>query len=377
MCGLVGVAGALTKKELNVFTQLLWVGGLRGMDNTGAASVDRSDNGLVRSVKVAGGPEKALESKLYDKVVDYNKIVIIGHNRTKTHGSDHHRNAHPFIFDNIIGAHNGVLGRATRNAMYDQHLYETDSQSIFSNIEKFGIEETVKHFDGVLDAYALVWYNAKDRSINFLRNNQRPLFYAFNDTCETLYWASEKAMLYLCLNRNEVKFQNVFTPKEHVHISFIIPAEWNQKFDKGVRVERKPPFELVVRNVPRAFPHGSSQIGNEGFNGVARSHTPVKVFDNINSLRSTFPDLFEKGKLRLSFMRSDTDNNWDYYNGYDMGAVVYEEDFKMMAATGCFNCNQTPVWGEPVKFMKDGTFLCAPCLINNRSNVIEQVREFL
>ena len=85
MCGLVGVAGNLFKKDTDAFTQMLYVDVLRGDHSTGVASAD--SKGAVRLLKAAGPAYELMDRKGYDSVVTMAQRVIIGHNRYGTMGA--------------------------------------------------------------------------------------------------------------------------------------------------------------------------------------------------------------------------------------------------------------------------------------------------
>lgn len=56
---------------------------------------------------------------------------IVGHTRLSTQGKVCHRNSHPFICGNVVGAHNGCLSNHTKlNKLYDRDC-QVDSEHIF------------------------------------------------------------------------------------------------------------------------------------------------------------------------------------------------------------------------------------------------------
>lgn len=113
---------------------------------------------------------------------------IVGHCRFATKGDITDANAHPFIFDDIIGVHNGtVVGKFK----YSDD-FETDSEALYKLIAEEGVEEALKRVwkESTNAAYALVFYDKKDRSLNFLRNQQRPLHYCFQK--DVLLFSSDK-----------------------------------------------------------------------------------------------------------------------------------------------------------------------------------------
>ena len=199
MCGLVGMAGTLDPIDVTAFKQLLFVDALRGDDSTGVASVDYAKD--IDWVKCTGTATDLIERKTFDRVVTHNKCALIGHNRYGTMGGKTNANAHPFECDHIVGAHNGTITYSSKNKLQDGDTFDTDSEAIFNNIAAHGVDATIPLLDG---AYALVYYNKEEDTINLIRNDKRPLFYTYDTHTQTLYWASEEGMLSWILTRNKI-----------------------------------------------------------------------------------------------------------------------------------------------------------------------------
>lgn len=174
---------------------------VRGTDSTGIAVVSRT--GEVKMAKSVGNPFELFNTKAYDtSLLGWNK-VIIGHNRYGTQGKISKKNAHPFEFDTLVGAHNGTL--KNKYQLIDPSLFDVDSENLFHHIEKKGIDDALKVMDG---AWALVWWDKEANTLNFLRNKERPLFIMKNEA-GMLYWASEKWMLEVALPRHGVKLGDI------------------------------------------------------------------------------------------------------------------------------------------------------------------------
>ncbi len=195
MCGLVGRAGPLETQDEKVFKILLLLDYLRGQDSTGVASISKQNK--VDIVKVGDDPIILFNSQDYDStVVGLVDAIWIGHNRSATIGATTRANAHPFKCDHIIGVHNGTLDKSSLATLESRMdiMYGTDSETIFQHMAIYGVEDTVKRLQG---AWALVWYDSDQKTLNMLKNDKRPLY-----TCETtrgdkkfLTWASEFNMI--------------------------------------------------------------------------------------------------------------------------------------------------------------------------------------
>lgn len=201
MCGLVGVFGDTVKADVDIFNDLLWMDALRGKDSTGIASV-AGWNKEVRLLKIPGDPSIIQNMKAYDSLVNPTACALIGHNRYRTVGAVSAANAHPFCFDGLVGAHNGTLDDFARRKLEDHNEFGTDSEALFNNIDIHGVKETISEMTG---AWALLWYDRYQNTVNFLRNEKRPLFFAFKKGKKVMYVASEAYMIRAAAARNGVE----------------------------------------------------------------------------------------------------------------------------------------------------------------------------
>lgn len=199
MCGLVGVitknAFGFNKIHTNIFTHMLYCDGLRGWDSTGVFHVNKHGN--VAWAKNKFTPMNLIGQKEYKEIMDdafKQGRVLIGHNRKATTGTISDENAHPFIDDNIILVHNGVIYNHKKHADT-----EVDSHAIACLIREKGHEQAIKEIDG---AFALIWYDINTKLLHLARNNKRPLHMV--ETKDSWYIASEVEMLkWLVLRENE------------------------------------------------------------------------------------------------------------------------------------------------------------------------------
>ena len=293
MCGLVGVAGDLYKSHVDAFTDLLWCDTLRGSDSTGVASIFNS--GEVKYIKKLGTPVELFDSYGFKDVVAMNAKCIIGHNRSATVGGRSRSNAHPFIFDSIVGAHNGTVDHASKMRMEDGGQFGTDSEAIFNNIDKHGIDETIPKLDG---AWCLVFYNDEDKTINFIRNDKRPLTYAFSKDRKQLFWASEAGMLMWILHRNNIDVEKHVSLREDTLHSFTLPKAYQAKFEdpitrkiEGVKKETQhtqPGLVVFPQNGNNASSGGSavSIASKPASNTQGDSSPPTneEIIDAINGV---------------------------------------------------------------------------------------------
>lgn len=204
MCGLVGVAGNLYLKDINAFKQLLIVNQIRGFDSTGIGVVNKQ--GDMSAYKLAIDPAQLLQFKNVDARLNSNAKVLMGHNRAATRGKVNTANAHPFVIGDTMGAHNGTLDGGCLNGLNklaDNLVGDTDSERLIHEIDNSTIHDALAKSEG---AWALSIYDKTHETINLVRNDQRPLFYAKSKDGDTLWWASEATMLRWILDRNGIDF---------------------------------------------------------------------------------------------------------------------------------------------------------------------------
>lgn len=234
MCGLVGVAGNTNAKWAKVFRDLLVFDTVRGFDSTGVALVGYANSKPIIE-KELGGATNLWEWQL-SKELDYRGVsklcrkVYLGHNRAATIGKITVDNAHPFQYGDITGAHNGSL--RTWDNLHDSHKLDVDSKAVFSHLSEHGIEDLWSKLNG---AAALTWWDSEKETMNFIRNSERPLYMATNESKDVLIWASEEWMIHAAVGRNKLKLGNmsgngnkvldkVFLLKTNFHSEFKIKA---------------------------------------------------------------------------------------------------------------------------------------------------------
>lgn len=209
MCGLAGFQsinngdskGKINKLRVKMLLQYLSES--RGKDSTG---IFTPELGVVKSAETAS---KFLEA-MYNGNIDFTKIdeasIFIGHVRQKTHGEKKAANAHPFKYNNIVGAHNGVLTNHVKLIPANEFPidYPVDSMVIFSRLQK---DNNYKVLSEMLGAAAIIFYNYNEPNLLYAyRNEDRPLWYGYVDG-EGLYLGSTEESLKIidCRDIKEIK----------------------------------------------------------------------------------------------------------------------------------------------------------------------------
>lgn len=225
--------GIITK-DLSILEDIGIISQIRGRDGAGIYRVNTSSRTWTNELLHKSGSDFC--NLLYD--IETTKVsspissiftscmpnLFIGHVRAKTKGDVSNENAHPFEFPNLVGAHNGTL----KDKKYE-HYTKTDSELMFIDMSERGMMPVLQELEDD-SAFALVMYNKEDKQVYFARNEYRTLYFAKLTDRNVLYWASEKAILELALNRKREKY-TIFWAKDN-HLYSIDPAEFDSKEDK-------------------------------------------------------------------------------------------------------------------------------------------------
>lgn len=216
MCGLVGVASPqLTDQTKKAFYEMLYLDVVRGEDSTGVAAVANAfaAEPSVEVFKSLGAAsdffwehgKNSRDRSLTNKPVN----IFIGHNRFATQGAINVDNAHPFEFDNVVGAHNGTCVKWSMKDFHGYKEFDVDSQIIYSQLSHTGSIDSV--WADVEGAMALVWWDKTTKNLKMIRNKERPLIICYADDDKTVFWASEWWMIYVAAMRQGIKL------KEPIH----------------------------------------------------------------------------------------------------------------------------------------------------------------
>lgn len=239
--------GNITLDGKKAFHDMLVMDILRGKHSTGVAAI--TSNGVCEVIKKAVNAVDFLDFNTYKTEMGFAHNCLIGHNRYATKGAVNNVNAHPFDFDNIVGAHNGTLRAYAQ--LDDAKSFEVDSECLYSHLNTHGFKDT---FEKITGAFALSWFDKETNELNLVRNNERPLCYCFSEDLCTLFWASEPWMLRGALARNDINFTDIVYLKEDVLYKFEMPTVYATKGIKlkppTVRKYEKPKSVVVKKKQP-------------------------------------------------------------------------------------------------------------------------------
>lgn len=292
MCG---IWGAISKgSNFNnvdtdkILPNLLIAGNLRGTDGAGMFSIHKDFSTKV--TKKAGNSFHLFFSKEFtehQKEIWKDGIAFFGHNRAATRGDIKDKNTHPFETKDIILIHNGTV---TSGLQEYEKEHDVDSAALAHMIEERGMLEVSK---SVSMAYALIWYDKRDKSINFCRNHERPL--SIIETAQTYFFASEPAMLYWILERNSEKIINEVTV--------------NPLFQYKLNLETQ---ELSIEKLKTRVHYNYNN--NYNYNSYLPTTTPPKKEETLDTLRTLCnKDVTFKITQKLKVMNKSQPASYEYF----------------------------------------------------------------
>jgi predicted glutamine amidotransferase len=280
MCGLSGIYTTnISVREKKVFDALMTASNLRGSQGSGVITAHRDDR--LMYYKTLGNGVNLLNSKGFADLMDVNYTksasTIIGHTRAPTKGGTDKDAVHPHDAENVIGVHNGTLYRVNEKTI---PMAESDSKAAYLDISERGIDAFVQGAEG---AYCLIWVNKDAKTLNFLRNSQRPLYFAKvghgiknNKTQKpiTIFWSSEKIFLEFALARENFRSEEYIIEELPINTLVTYPV-----------VARGQIEPLEVRSVAKVYP---TQMPTRTYMGGVRhmgvsNVTPIRRGHNTST----------------------------------------------------------------------------------------------
>lgn len=223
MCGIVGFInaedGPKGASDLRKYIeQAIVANTLRGDDSTGMFWQPKKANvGTANWYKRVGDGYGFTCTEKFQRVApnadDY--WFMVGHGRSATIGTVNVDNAHPFQEGDVTLVHNGTLRTTHRLPVPLSKLddVDVDSHALCHNLALTAPED-VKGLIGKIDgAFTLVWHDARDKSLNIIRNSERPLHIAQSSYSNALYFASEAGLLHWMNERIKLALGDIMFPE--------------------------------------------------------------------------------------------------------------------------------------------------------------------
>lgn len=372
MCGLVGMVGTLEWKHKKAMAELLYLDTLRGRDSTGLAAVKRDRSVITRKMTVPG--YEFIEYPAVGQMMAHNDQLWIGHNRFKTTGEINKANAHPFeILDDegdiiLIGAHNGTLHNKYEIERIVEKKFDTDSEGLFHLLTHAAtFKDAISRLDG---AWSLVFWDPTADSINFCRNKERPLVFAFTKDRKVMVWASEAWMILAACRRNDVELETN---------------------DKGLSCYSTSPDCLYTMEIPQARDQRLPDLKREeGYTGQVsrfRSHQQhwwgeeddgVRYGTTGKSVQSEEQEATKKRAEEAEAAEREDEKKIitlglppGTRRGYD-GQHITQEEFDKIKEAGCGWCGDPieRIWG----FIEEKVMVCKNCLQDTHPKDGDRVR---
>lgn len=359
MCGIVGVVGAykngFSSEEADAFTDLLVMDTIRGYDSTGMFMVTNLGNmymakGAMNGLEFVGSPEY---KQIYN-LLGSQGMFAVGHNRAATRGSISDVNAHPFcIDDKLVLVQNGTYKGSHK------HLKDTE-------VDTEAIAHVIAEADGDIEkalqrvnaAYALVWYDITRRTLNIIRNDERPLYITYTDE-GSVFFASEKHMLQCALDRHNINTTKLpYMIAENSLVSFTVDAKeksWTSDFKKDLDVKydykNTPPFRETTYQIPYTGRHIYPYTGLEA---EAENEYPyVKAANDISSkahVTRTIHDYVHEGYFTFDFALSQlaSKQQEDYVHNCPRSRKTLVELIDYLPANNHIDCTTWYVIGARI-----------------------------
>lgn len=207
MCGIVALIRNKGKVDNDIcvaFEQMWWGTQLRGINGSGIMQIPVTGN-KIRIDKSAFTPDYACFEKGISEILKLTDVSVatVAHCRQATKLPQKvddkwlKLNAHPFQSKHISLVHNGYFTYVGKDH-HDTH--EVDSASFANAVADLGIDEALKQAYG---AYALVFFDNKEKTINVVRNADRPLYRVEHEFGH--FFISEPELAVWILKRNKLK----------------------------------------------------------------------------------------------------------------------------------------------------------------------------
>lgn len=260
MCGIVGFitteTARLERDRSKFMRQSLIIDTLRGDDSTGVFAVGHEqlydDNSAYWYKQLGAGHDFVESAGYWENLFDTKGYrAVVGHNRAATVGGVTTATAHPFQVGPITLVHNGTLTSTYHlpepmSSIFlpdkqglDTIKCEVDSHAIAYNLAHHDVPDVIAALEG---AFTLVWHDARDDSVNIIRNNQRPLHMALSKQQDTLFFMSEGEMLHMLDRRLKLDLGAIYYPKPGQWLKWLPDSELDSPEVKDCELYQRPTY---------------------------------------------------------------------------------------------------------------------------------------
>lgn len=378
MCGLGGMLGTnIIDSDIRIARNLLMLNVLRGEDSTGMFDIVPKQKKPVLWWKSEHHPLDFLKGTFNSNWLtrwDKTKPMCIAlHTRAATQGKVIKANAHPFYHGNIVGMHNGTISKDFTN----RKKFDTDSEALYYNISKLGLADALEDIRDADPAYALVFLDMEKRTVNFIRNNKRPLHYCWY--LGSLFWSSDSKHLEVAIADNGYKNPpTIFQFEPYVHYSINLEDK-TPTFTKTPIEKAKEPVKTYYSNnsfytIPEIESWGKEDQSSctNYYDSVSKKWYSHFQFNKLKELRENT----EKEKVvalpppkedkeEVPFVASSSKATGTTTKTYRVGPGFHsyctESVFRSKLRTGCQICGTKGAIHDEVYWTAGNEFLCLDC----------------
>jgi predicted glutamine amidotransferase len=194
MCGIYGYIG--TPKRINETYRMMKAMAIatevRGTHSAGIAGITKEN---LFCTKMTVPASEFYENVDVHSVIKNGAYFFIGHNRWASMGNITEENAHPFVGEKYLFAHNGTvpLAKNITDKLELQTDGDTDSESLMVLSEKFGLN-ALKEFNDL--SIVAIDYRSKNEAIYFYRDWMKPMVICdLRDAAGIILFASTKEII--------------------------------------------------------------------------------------------------------------------------------------------------------------------------------------
>ena len=281
MCSIFGLTkpeGHISQHQLETirrsFTNIASNACSRGKDSTGIAII--SSKGKFTYKTILSSDKAVLTQEWQDKIVNNinnDAISIIGHTRAATTGAVTTRNAHPFSYGSIIGAHNGIIDNWDEVKGHKDKM-QVDSEIIFSRLSRMSYKDAL---EGLIGYYAVSFVDHNYRKFYLAKEEQAPLRLSYWKKAKTLFYGSTDTILKNGLQKSGLNLSTYDAPDNRIMKFF------PEKFDNK-------PFYTEEKIVP--------QERFVGVNSVWNNNSYASYYDYDTFLDDDLCDVCDKEEVK-------------------------------------------------------------------------------
>ncbi|BAQ85355.1 glucosamine 6-phosphate synthetase [uncultured Mediterranean phage uvMED] len=199
MCSIFGLTkpeGHISDEQLRLlhksFTSVASNACQRGKDSTGVVIISSTGRHLFKTLDSSDNAvlTKEWQTEVLNNI-DKNTISVIGHTRAATTGDVTIRNAHPFKYGHIVGAHNGMIQNWDEIKGHKDKM-QVDSEIIFSRLSRLKYKDALEE---LLGYYAVSFVDHNYRALHLAKETTAPLRLSYWKKAKTLFWGSTDTIL--------------------------------------------------------------------------------------------------------------------------------------------------------------------------------------